>query len=523
MVGIARCYARQPRQKRRLRERDDADDLLVRNFERLHIQHAAVRVQHRFLHHLGQRGVREDRVHQFFFGGLQIHRNHIALDQFGHFGADHVRAEQLAGFLVEDHLDQTLVFAERNRLAVADERETADTDFVTAFLGLRFGQADGRDLRLAISAARDQVLLHRMRMQALDRLDTDHAFMLRLVRQHRRACNVADGIDAGHIGLAMTVDHHTAAVGLDAELLQPEALDVADHADGGDHPLDLDGLRLALAIVERRHHAVGLFLKLGHLGAAEDLDALLLERLAGERRDLGVLDRQHLRQHLDHRHLRTHGAVERRELDADRAGADHQQRLRHLLRHHRLEIGPDQLLVRLKAREHPRPRAGGQDDVLGLIAAGAKRPLRRLDTGHLHRELAGGIDHSLAPDHGDLVLLHQEADAVIHALGDAARALHHGLGIVGDVVGRQPVVLGMLHVMVDFRGAQQRLGGNAAPVQADAAEMLLLDDRGLEAELGRANGRDIATGPRADDDDVEGCISHCVDLFGVDLEGLRLR
>ena len=47
------------------------------------------------------------------------------------------------------------------------------------------------------------------------------------------------------------------------------------------------------------------------------------------------------------------------------------------VRHHRLEIGPDQFLVGLEAGQHARPRAGGDDDVLGLIRAGAERALRR--------------------------------------------------------------------------------------------------------------------------------------------------
>src|SRR3546814_5077280 len=61
--------------------------------------------------------------------------------------------------------------------------------------------------------------------------------------------------------------------------------------------------------------------------------------------------------------LGAEGAEEGGELDADGAGADHQQRLRHHVRHHGLEVSPDQLLVRLDARQRARPRAGRQDDV----------------------------------------------------------------------------------------------------------------------------------------------------------------
>ena len=169
-----------------------------------------------------------------------------------------------------------------------------------------------------------------------------------------------------------------------------------------------------------------------------------------------------------------------------------EQRLRHAVRHHGLEIGPDQLLVRLDAGQHARPRAGGDDDVLGLIGAGTERALRRFAVAGLHGDLAGRVDRRLAPDHRDLVLLHQEADAVIEAFCDRARALHHGARIVSDLARRQPVILGVLQVVKNFRRAQQRLGRDAAPVQADAAQIFALDDGGLKSELRRADRADIA-------------------------------
>ena len=237
---------------------------------------------------------------------------------------------------------------------------------------------------MAIGAAGNEVLVHGVRVQPLDGLDADHAFMLGLVRQHRRTCDVADGVDAGHVGLAVAVDHDAAAIGLDAEFLQAEVLDVADHADRRDHPLELDGLRLPLPSSMVATTLSAFFSSFVTLVLGEDLDALLLEPLAREAGDLGVLDGQDLRQHLDHGDVGAHGVEERCELDADRAGADHQQRFRHPLRHHRLEIGPDQLLVGLQPRQHARPRAGGEDDVLGLIGALAQRALRRFDGGLLH-------------------------------------------------------------------------------------------------------------------------------------------
>ena len=73
-----------------------------------------------------------------------------------------------------------------------------------------------------------------MGVEALDRLDADHAFMLGLVGQHRRARHVADGIDARHVGVAIAIDDDAALVGFDAEGFKAEVFDVADHTRGGD-------------------------------------------------------------------------------------------------------------------------------------------------------------------------------------------------------------------------------------------------------------------------------------------------
>src|ERR1043166_9063669 len=473
----------------------------------LDVQHAAVGVEHRLFHHFRQRRMREDGVHQLFFGGLQIHRHHVALDQFGHLGTDHVRADERTGLLVEDDFDQPLVLAHRDRLAVADEGKAPDPHVDLLFLGGRLGQAHRGDLRLAIGAAGDHELVHGMRVETLDRLDAYNPFVLGLVREHGRAGDVADGVDARHVGATMAVDHDGAAVGLYPELLQSQVLDVADHADRRDDPLDRERGFLPLGVLDLRGHAVALLVELGDLGAGHDLDALLLERLAGEGGDLGILHREYLRQHLDDGHLRAERAEERGELDADRARTDHQQRLRHAVRHHRLEIGPHQFLVGLDAGQHARTRAGRDDDVLRLIGPGAERALGPLAL-RLHGDLAGRIDRRVAPDHGDLVLAHQKADAVVEALRYRTRALDHRLRVVADLLGREAVVLRVLHVVKDFRRAQQRLGRDAAPVEADAPEIIALDDCGFETELRRPDRSYVAARTGPDDDDVETGVGH---------------
>src|SRR4029077_4191595 len=118
---------------------------------------------------------------------------------------------------------------------------------------------DGRDLRRAIGAAGNEFFVDRMRMQALDRLDADDAFVLGFVGEQRRAGYVADGIDAGHIGLADAVDDDGRALGLYPELFQAEIFDIADDADRGDDAVDGQRLRAALAVVDGRGDAVCFF------------------------------------------------------------------------------------------------------------------------------------------------------------------------------------------------------------------------------------------------------------------------
>jgi hypothetical protein len=93
-------------------------------------------------------------------------------------------------------------------------------------------------------------------------------------------------------------------------------------------------------------------------------------------------------------------------------------------------------------------------------------------------------------------------DAAVEPARDAPRALHHRAHVEADPLRGEAVIARMLHVVVDLRRAQQRLRRDAAPVEADAPEMLPVHDRGLEPELGRPDRGHVAAGTRADDEDV---------------------
>jgi hypothetical protein len=82
---------------------------------------------------------------------------------------------------------------------------------------------------------------------------------------------------------------------------------------------------------------------------------------------------------------------------------------------------------------------------------------------------------------------------------------HHGRQIERhavrpDAEGREV----LLRLFIELGGMKQRLGGNAADIEAGAAERAALFHAGdLEAQLRRADRARVAARPTADDDDVE--------------------
>ena len=157
-------------------------------------------------------------------------------------------------------------------------------------------------------------------------------------------------------------------------------------------------------------------------------DTLAREGLAGELGDLCILGGKDARQHLDHRHVGAQAAIEARELDADGARADDEQRFGESFGNHRLLVGPDQFSIRLEPWQRACTGAGGDDDMLGL---------------DIWEHFAVHADHgeaALPPepcdsfDHLDLVLAHQIGDAIGKPLSHFAAALDHARKIEAHIV-----------------------------------------------------------------------------------------
>src|SRR5829696_5252898 len=124
-----------------------SSDAVCPGLRDLHVNYAPVRVHDALVHHFGQRRVREDAMDEFLLGGLQVHGDHVALDELRHLGANHMGPEQLSRRLVEHRLNEAVGLTERDRLAVAEKGEAADLYVVALLLRSRLGEADARDLR----------------------------------------------------------------------------------------------------------------------------------------------------------------------------------------------------------------------------------------------------------------------------------------------------------------------------------------------------------------------------------------
>ena len=159
----------------------------------------------------------------------------------------------------------------------------------------------------------------------------------------------------------------------------------------------------------------GIEARVGH-----DRHAALGEAALEQLADLGVLERDDLRQVLEQGHLDPDVGEHAGEFDADRAGPDDDDVLRQGVHLEDVVARHDALAVGRQARQRLDPRAGGDDDVRGVqdaVAAGARRAvLARL----ADLDLARTVEPSAAGDPGHLVLVDE-------GLEPGPQALDHGV------------------------------------------------------------------------------------------------
>ena len=193
-----------------------------------------------------------------------------------------------------------------------------------------------------------------------------------------------------------------------------------------------------------------------------EFHALFLEDTLEVLRYVTIHARGNAVEKLDNHHCRPEPPPDRPQLQPDIAAANHDQVLRHRTEFQRTCRGDDLLLVDLDPGDLRHVGPGGDNDILRLHRLGAALIRRDLD-------LAGAGDLRRALKRIDLVLLKQKlhplhvpVDALIleseHLLQIELR--RHLDAHVGET---------MPGLLIGFRRVQQRLGRDAADIEAGAA------------------------------------------------------
>ena len=326
-----------------------------------------------------------------------------------------------------------------------------------------------------------------------------------LVGEPWRPHHVADGVDAGCARAVPFVYDDMPALDLNAVLFEAQAFDVAGDADGEDDAAGLDVQSRAAGCAQPGSDAGIGVAKLLDRCACMDRHALSREGLARELGYLFVFGGQDAIQDFHDSDVHAKGAIEACELDPNRARPNHEQRPWKVRRHHRFLVGPDAYAVGLETWKTSGPRAGGYDDVFRRD----RRQDRAVRSGQT--DAVGPFEPPCRIEHRNLVLLHEKSDAVGQLFGHGPAALDDPVEIEAETLDAETEDFGLGDLPVELGGAQERLGGNAAPVQADAPEMLPLDDRRPHAELGGANGGHVTARSAADNDEIEFRIAHDVE------------
>ena len=205
----------------------------------------------------------------------------------------------------------------------------------------------------------------------------------------------------------------------------------------------------------------------------------------GDLGDIWIKGGHHPIQGLDHGYLTAQGRVHIGKFQADIATAHDGDPARQPLKVDRLIAGEHGAAIGDDPRRHKRIGAGGQDHV-----ASAVDPLDAA-AALAHRHPLGPLQPALAP--------HDLHASALQGFGEVGADRGHQLvGVVGDLLplkahrrrmdAKAGQVLGIGQLPHPAAGRQQRLGGNAAAVDAGAAHVAGLHDRHPQAVVGAVLG-----------------------------------
>ena len=166
---------------------------------------------------------------------------------------------------------------------------------------------------------------------------------------------------------------------------------------------------------------------------------------------------------LDDRDVGAEGLPDTGELDPDDTAAEHDRPRRDPVQPQGVVAADDPVAVDGQTGQRLGLGSGGEQDV-----SAGECLLFDLNGG-------GGGEHSLAGDVGDVLGFDQALQAGVQFAGDAVLVLVHTGHVDAGQLGGDPELTAFPGAVGDLGGVQQRLGGDAAAVQAGTAEQVLLD------------------------------------------------
>ena len=449
-------------------------------------------------------------THDLVQRGFQFARHADLRHELAHVVADHVDAQQFAVLGVRHDLHETVRGFGGQRASVRPERVLAGDDLVARLLRLRHGHADRGDFGVAVPDGGDVPVRHGVFGHARDMLGGDDALVRSDVRQHRLPGHIPDRVDARLVRPAPAVDPDEAILHRDPVLLEAEILGHGPPSDGHEHEIRLLGGLAAVGVHDREDHRARVAVQVLDVGVREVADPPLPERALERLPDLGVLEGHERVERLDQRDVDSEGVEDVGELDADESRSDDRHLRGELLEAQRLPAADHLLAVEFEAGEGVHHGAGREDDV-------SRRDLPGLAV-RLDRDAARARQPAAALHDVDLVLPEQVLHAGRELPRDDAASLHRRGEVVLHFDRLHAHAGAVVLEVVRERGAlEQRLGGDAAPVEAGAAEAALvrpaLDAGGPEAEL-RGPDRTHVAGRSGPDHD------HVVSLRHLSLHSL---
>src|SRR5258708_822862 len=372
-----------------------------------------------------------------------------------------------------------------------------------SFFGLGFGQAPAADLRFAIRAPGNVVLVNRLGGFSANRRDGSIGGNPADMRElGQSGTDVTNGIHAFLSSLHPLVYVDKAAFRLDVgRFLQTNFFRIGAAAHGDQHFLGVEFFFFAFGGGECHRYAIFGLLDFVTLRALVEGDGFVLKDPQQFHGDILILHRDQPRQGFKERDLTSERVVNGCELHSHRAATDDDHGFGDRRQTQHFNIGED-FGIGLQSGQHAGVGAGGKNHVLGLDL---RRVLAvRRDAYGVHAAFGWPSQASEAEHAVYLVLAYQKVQA-LGVLGDNL------VLTVLDVLPVQlacaqavnAVLFGIFHVVINFRIEQQCLGGNAAHLQACAAELFfLVDQAGLQPKLAGAEGGSISAGSTANDGKV---------------------